>query len=295
MSRQPINWRASKRVACWGMILSLALCGSAQGRLFDVDDVKECVALNIPQGDFAHLSDIEVRDTSGKTRRMQARVQARQAPGQLLLNIRLLSPGNLAGTTALVRERSKKRDDIRLYIPALERTRYISDAMSTTKLFDTDFSYADIKQLYGQFVDGDTHYLGIEQWEGRPVHILQLSASETEALPYERLITRIDTESCVILAMDFLDSEGQAQRQLRTEAKSIQTIDIYQVPTRYRMTDLQHGSSTQIDIHQVKIDSKLPAWAFNSDQFYLDAPIQTQEPSPPEEALGDTEQSSDGP
>lgn len=236
---------------------------------YSVQDVIDCVSLNNPDSSFRQIADIVIRDESGKSRRMQARFLGHRERGGLLLNIRLLSPGNMAGTAVLVRERERLPDDIRLYLPALARTRYISDAMSDTKLFDTDFSYADIKKIYGAFVDSPTLYRGIEKWEGRNVHKLQVMPSERGTQPYNSLVTFVDTDTCVVVGVDFLDSEDEAQRKLRADVNSLVSISSRHLAKRYTMSDLLRGSTTTISLRNIKLDEKVPAEAFEPGSFYL--------------------------
>jgi hypothetical protein len=251
-------------------VAGLALCLSsfAAQALFDADDVLDCAALNAPDSSFSETTDIEVKDNSGKHRKMQARVLGQRNDTELLLNLRLTSPGNMAGTTVLVRERAKQNDDIRLYLPAMQRTRYISDAMSTTKLFDTDFSYADFKQLYGAFTDGTIEYQGIEKWHGRNVHKLRIFPSPETQQPYNSLITRIDTDTCVIMGMDFLDVQDNPQRQLVADETSLTNIDGRHLAQRYTMSDLLKGSSTTLQIKRVAMDEKIPKDAFDPETFF---------------------------
>ena len=273
---QRINYspflKTLRQAAYAGLLITAAslpgMSQAASSKLFDAQDVLNCMALNAPDRNFSQLADIQVRDTSGKQRSMQARILGLQKTGNLLLNIRLTSPGNVAGTAVLVRERMKQVDDIRLYLPALGRTRYISDAMSSTKLFDTDFSYADFKQLYGSFSQGRAEYVNIQKWQGRNVHALRILPNETNNQPYASLLARIDTDSCVIMGIDFLDSENEPQRQLRADPKSLTAIGDRHLAKSYTMSDLLKGSSTTILIKQVDIDTKVPLEAFEPDTFF---------------------------
>ncbi len=249
-------------------LLSTASLAASETGLLNAKDVMECMAMNAPKKSFSELADIVVRDTEGKQRSMRARILGAQQNRNLLLNIRLLSPGNMVGTTVLLRERAKESDDIRLYLPALERSRYISDAMSGTKLFDTDFSYADFKQLHGIFAEGTSTYEGIEKWEGRHIHLLRLLPGDAEKQPYSALLVRVDTETCVIMGMDFLNSEAEPQRLLRADPESLMAIEYRHLAKIYTMSDLLKGSSTTIKIKEIRLDERLPAAAFEPETFF---------------------------
>lgn len=267
-----------------GFLLALvAAAGSfaaPRTSLFGLQDVLDCVALNQPYGDFSQLADIRVRGNSGQQRQMQARILGRRGENSLQLNLRLRSPGDVAGTATLIRERSNKPGDIHLYLPALERIRYISDAMAGTRLFDTDFSYADLKQLYGVFIHGPADYLGIEKWHGRNVHQLRIQPRGNAVQPYTALITRVDTASCVILGMDFLDAELQPQRQMRADPDSIIEIDGYRIAQQYSMRDLAQGSRTTIRLRDMQLGGKIPAFKFSKNAFFRDALEPEPEPEP---------------
>ncbi len=249
-----------------GLMLVLCLGPALAEEPTSATAVTDCAARNAPESTIGHYARFNTTDGSGGSRELLTRLYAMREDEALNLNLRIVEPLNLAGTTYLIREKPDQ-DDMRVYIPALRKVRRVTGNMAATDLWGTSFSYLDIKLLFGAFIDGERELGPDETISGRPTVKLLIRPSDTEGAPFERLAAVIDKETCVILAIDFLDVESQPVKRLTASLDSIQSFDERMLATRYRMDDLLSGVTTDVELSKLEFDEDLGRAVFNTRGF----------------------------
>ena len=228
--------------------------------------VLECARANVPEKTFQQDATFTTSTADGLERKLDVRILGERGEDGLRLNLRVTAPPATAGTTILIRER-EGQDDMRIFLPATGRAQAVTGSMAASKLLGTDFSYQDLKQMFGAMLDGSSSYLGEGEVATRAVQRLQLIPAAEEATPYATVEISFDKQSCVPLLADFRDTEAQSMRQLIADADSLTEQDNRHYATRYKLVDQGSSTQTTVDFTKVVYDDKLPRSAFHPSSF----------------------------
>ena len=230
-------------------------------------EISACVQANSPQSSLSNKVSMQSFDRGGGSRTLQGKIYARENKGSDQLMIAINSPQDLNGVRYLIRE-LKGRDDMQMYLPALNRTRRISGSqMNETALFGTDFSYEDIKQLSGSFAKGSNELLGEVEYEGRQSWKLKLLPTAEEESAYTEIISWVDKETCTILATDFVVGEQGVVKKMTANIDSVKQAGNRWYIGEYRMEDIKAGTHTILQTEQVEFDEKLSPRLFSPQTF----------------------------
>jgi len=232
-----------------------------------LDEVSSCVKANLPETTLSQDVSMQTFDRSGGSRTLEGKLYARREDGKDRLMMAIKAPVDLAGVRYLLREMSS-RDDMQMYLPALDRTRRISGSrMNETALFGTDFSYEDIKQLTGGFAKGAGELLGPETHKGRPVWKLKLNPAAEKESAYSEIISWVDQQSCTVLATDFVVAGQGVVKKLSADIESIQQTGKRWYVGKYRMDDVKAETHTIMVIEDAEFDENLSPRLFNPKTF----------------------------
>ncbi len=227
-----------------------------------------CAAANAPENSFQQVAELTVSMDEVVQRRILATFAGQRGKKGFLLNIGVLEPADLAGTAVLLREQGGDRDDLKLYLPALRRVRTVTGAMAGEDLLGTDFSYRDIKQVYGAYDDAGAELLEAGSWQDRPMHRIKLQPVDEDESPYSQLIIGIDQESCVTLVIEFIGPQQSPVKRLEGDPSSAMQVGERHLLARYTMKDLEKGSETQLLLGEPRFDDKIARSAFHPASFY---------------------------
>lgn len=235
--------------------------GSAQA-------VLDCAAANAPERSFEQVAAMKVFQNEQLQREILATFAGQRARGDFLLNIGVREPADLAGTAVLLRQDESGRDDMKLYLPALRRVRRVTGAMAGQELLGTDFSYHDIRQVYGSFSAEDAELLESQQWQERAMYRVALKPEEGVSDTYQSIIVGIDKQVCTPLVIDFIGEKGATSKRLEGDFDSLLQVGERHLLARYTMRNLSKGSRTELDLGSPQFDERVSRSAFNPNTFY---------------------------
>lgn len=238
-------------------------------QLTSAEAILNCAANNAPAKSFRQAAELRVLDNGRLARRIQARFAGLGGDKGFRLNIGVTEPVDVAGTAVLLRQRPDRKDDLRLYLPSLRRSRQLSGNMAAQGVLGTDFSYADIMQVYGAFSRRQAEVLEPQPWRERAAYRLELEplADDAGPAPYRRLRLAIDQETCVTLLVEFYDQNDVLSKRLEGDWASVIQLKQRHLLLRYLMSDLQVASQTQLLLGLPVIDEAIARTAFNPNTF----------------------------
>ena len=184
--------------------------------------------------------------------------------------IRLLDPPEVAGMSALVRERETgsvlaegaRGTEIFLYLPELRRVRRVSVHQATASLFGTAFSYADFDRVQGHAMASHVRSRGSVRHEGRRAYRVEAEPPAADALPYTKISSWIDAETCLPLRVEYYDSTGALAKVLVARPKDFERVNGIWIARSITMHSLADGVESRLDIESIEIDQALPEKAF---------------------------------
>lgn len=139
----------------------------------------------------------------------------------------------------------------------------------TQKLWGSDFTFADIKQIQGLLLDGDVKRMADTQIEGRKVYLLE-TATDMQQTGYSLVRSYVDQQSCVLLKTELFSDGDSPHKVLEADVSTLLEIDPWWLIQNYRMTDTRSGTHTDLSLSDIFIQERLPEAMFTPEGFYID-------------------------
>lgn len=252
----------------WLYAALIAVAGTAQA-----DDatqkVLDCMRANVPPS--LQIKEVELTsvDRAGTERLLKGKVYATRSDGLIRALLRISRPRDLDGASYLMREGGAgKKDEIFLYLPAIQRVRKISGQSIDGALLGTDFSYNDMKQLQAAFGDARVSLDKSSTIGDRPVDVLRLLPAAGSPARYSRVLIHVDRRSCVALKAEFFEG-NTLRKELGAAAENLQRADGYWYLSDLVMRDVKEGTRTRLKVTGVSGTSdELPTRLFDPISFH---------------------------
>ena len=231
-------------------------------------EIRACARENFPTTTSIQSLVMTAYDRSGGSRALKAKMHWRlDKNGYSNVMIKVDSPRDLSGSSYLVLERETK-DDMFMYLPAVNRVRRIVGNMKSDPLWGTDLSYEDIKQLQGVALAGTLSRLDDAEVGSRKTYVIQTVYEEGADSAYSRVVTNIDQVTCMPLMVDFYDLDDIAVKQLTVNPETM-TEDGGKWQIRDAdMQNLHQKTHTEIKVEDIQTDAEISSRVFNSQSFY---------------------------
>ena len=136
----------------------------------------------------------------------------------------------------------------------MPEVRQIRGAPGASSMFGTDFSYEDVERLYGFDLPSETHKLGSSETpvEGRPFWLLETTPDQ-ETSSYERIVSLIDEQTCVLLRAEMFESGFTPRKILTSNPDSVTREGSTWVARDIMIRDLRDGTQTRPVIDDVDL------------------------------------------
>ena len=246
--------------------LALALCAaiavtassSARAGTSPLDEAVSCLQRNAPKSTLSFRAEFTKFDRVGGSRSSRASVQGKKLADSLRrVVLRFDRPPDVRGTAMLMIENSDGPNDFYVWSPGERRVRRVL-GRSNSGLFGTDFSYDDFENWRSFQKHGHSERLPDAVVADRPVYVLESEAAEGEESSYERVVTSIDQESCVVLKVDSYEPGAKLRKVLRADPMKVQKIGALAFAGALELEDVIDGTRTRVMIDQVKLDAQIP-------------------------------------
>lgn len=170
-------------------------------------------------------------------------------------------PASVAGTRFLTIENSGREDDHWIFLPALGRIRRIAASEGSGSFMGTDFSYDDISSTERD-VDEDTHsLLGEETLDGEACWKIE-SVPKDSSYQYSKMISWIQKDNYISRKIELYDQDGELVKIL--EQSAFADIQGRITPRQTRMTSVNEGTNTVIQVEIMKYDDPIPSGVFTT-------------------------------
>ncbi len=187
-----------------------------------------------------------------------ARKQLSDGPRTLIV---LLEPEGLQNNALLIGHRGDGEATMWLSAPAPQRVCGITPVDAYERFLRTDFTYSDLglaprRSAY--------RFLGVEQRNG--VHAYKLEEAPQDQGYYSRILTWVTTDSLLPLRREYYDRAGQLWK---TEVfEQVTVIDGVPTPLQVRMHDRQQGTTTELQVSEIRFDVDLPDALFQPQRLH---------------------------
>jgi hypothetical protein len=244
----------------------LLVAGTANANDAATDKVLECMRGNIPKVMRIQEFELNAVDPAGGSRLLRGRLFAVRENDLVRAMVKIKAPADLNNAAYLVRE-GKERDDMFIYLPALNRVRRIMGGSADSPLFGTDLSYNDIKQVQNAFSGGPVKMEKADTVDSRPADVLLMTPSAAAQSNYTQIRAWVDQKTCVALKVEFYEG-ANIRKRLTAPAKSLKQAGSNWYVSEALMEDLRSKSHTTLKITGLSNVDKLSDRYFNTTSFY---------------------------
>lgn len=244
----------------------LLVAGTASANDAATDKVLECMRGNIPKVMRIQEFELNAVDPAGGSRLLRGRLFAVRENDLVRAMVKIKAPADLNNAAYLVRE-GKERDDMFIYLPALNRVRRIMGGSADSPLFGTDLSYNDIKQVQNAFSGGPVKMEKADTVDSRPADVLLMTPSAAAQSNYTQIRAWVDQKTCVALKVEFYEG-ANIRKRLTAPAKSLKQAGSNWYVSEALMEDLRSKSHTTLKITGLSNVDKLSDRYFNTSSFY---------------------------
>ncbi len=245
------------------LLLAPAGTGAAPAALETPEEIRACMARNLPERTTQQTLELESRDRAGAARTLGVRLfWKRSVSGQPRVLLRVDSPPDLKGAGYVLIERDGA-EEMFTYLPSVQKVRRITSKMASSQLWGTDFSYEDVKQLQGIVRHGASERLPDVDLDGRSVRVLALTPAADAVSAYRRIVWHVDPETCVALRTDFFEAGEAPRKVLRSDPASLAKEGDRWLAHELVMSDDRTGTTTRLKVLRVQNDVELSDSLFN--------------------------------
>lgn len=253
------------------ILIAMLMLGTAGSASADAatDKISECMRANIPQSLLIKELQLNAYDRTGAERIMRGKLFAIRENGLVRAMLRIEAPSDLRGASYLVREsRDTSKDEMYVYLPALNRARRITGGSQDNPLFGTDISYSDVKQLNSAFTGGEVKLEKSDIVEKRPVHVMALKPDPAQMSRFELIRTWVDQKTCVALKAEFFEV-GTLRKRYTAPAASLKQSGPHWFATEGTMEDLGQKTRTRLTVTGISSGTDLADRYFNARTFHI--------------------------
>lgn len=236
-------------------------------QMMTVSDIQACARRNLVDRGALRDLDVTATDREGKVHGLKMKLYWKPAKnGDARLNLRLVEPLPLRGSSYLLLQNGSN-EEVYFYLPGADRSLRITGQNMSEPLWNTDFSYGEIKQVLGLLAAGETRRIGDGTVAGRPTYVLETSMAMEET-GYSRSRSFVDQVSCVVLKSEFFGKGEQPRKLMEADVSTLLATEDYNLVLGYTMRDLQQGSRTQIALSDFSLQERLPERLFEPKRFF---------------------------
>jgi len=231
-----------------------------------VDEVQRCIERNLPEHSSRQSVVFEQRDRVGNERRFEAEVWwKRDAEGRSRLLARVEAPPDLRGTAFLMIEK-QDRPEMFSYLPELGRVRRV-DSRSASGFLGTDLSYEDIEELRALAPRARVERLPDSTLADRPVHVLSSTPEAGSPSAYQRIVSQVDRETCVVLHTSFQGSGDKVLKELIVDFSDVEKQGPRWLPRKVRFRNLAKDSETRLTLAKLELEPEIADRLFTQGEL----------------------------
>jgi len=235
-----------------------------------IDDIRACMKVNVYDRGSLRNFQIKAVDTEGKSNTVKVKVfwKPGKNNNETRITLQVIQPETLAGTAYLLTKSTDMEEQLYLYLSAIRRVKSVVGSQMTQKLFGSDFTFADIKQVQGIILDGHVRRLADQQISGRPVYVLETETNKKQT-GYRKVRSYVDHQSCVLFKTELFSEGDTPHKVMEADVSTLLEIDPWWLILSYKMTDHLAGIYTDLALSEYYIHERLPESLFTPEGFYV--------------------------
>jgi hypothetical protein len=247
-------------------VLFLSVCVLAAGvtSAGSLDEVRSCLAANLPRSSSEIWLKLQSRGRAGRTSTHEVRVYWRRSEeGDSQTLLCMTSPRDLRGLAYLIHE-GPSGQAVWAYLPDEERTVRLNarSAAGRAHISRTAISYEDLRYLPLNLAAAQSRAAADEKLGDREVAVVELGLPPKSESRYARILARVDRETCVPLEIEFWEPGEKQTKTLRADPDTIRDEGGARLAHALIVEDRSREVQTEVTIEKVEMDPELPERIF---------------------------------
>jgi hypothetical protein len=242
------------------MFVALALAAAAprvRAEALDMAPARACLEQNTPKTTLSFRAEFVKVDRLGGERKSRASVIGKKLDdGLRRVVLRFDRPPEVRGTAMLMIEGANAPSDFYVWTPDERRVRRIA-GRSNSGLFGTDFSYDDFENWRTFQKHGHAERLPDATVGERAVYVIESAPAAGEESSYEKVVTSVDKETCVVLKVDSFEPGGRLRKILRADPAKVQRVGAFSIAGALELEDVVDQTRTRVKLDEVKLDAPI--------------------------------------
>jgi hypothetical protein len=242
------------------LIVTACLTLSGSTSAASLEELRECLAANVPKRSSALTVRLQSRDRAGREYAHEARIYWKKSPeGFSRTLVCMTSPRDVRGLAYVAHEHDSEHT-LWVYLPEEGRTVRINprEAVSRGRIARTAISYEDIRYLPLNMSEAEVEETRDSVVGGRRLSMVRLALPRGTGSLYDRVISFVDPETCVPLRIEFQGAGGKAHKVATADPDSLEHVQTTWLARSTRIEDLRREVVTSLVVEKIEIDEDLP-------------------------------------
>ena len=221
-------------------------------------EVRACIDSNVPKATAEQIVEFTSVDRVGGERVSRAKVIAkRMDDGLRRVLLRFSKPSEVRGSSLLVIETVSGANDMFLYTPEIRKVKRVTASAAAGTLFGTDFSYEDFERWQLMNKPGNQTRLPDAVLSGRPVYVLETRPEADTGSSYDRVVSFVDKETCVVLKTESYERGDRLRKVLTASPDAILEQHGVYIAGEITMLDVRDETHTAVIVEDLVVDREI--------------------------------------
>ena len=204
-----------------------------------------------------------LKDKAGNEEKRQLLEYGKEADGKTYAVMDFKGPASIKDTRFLQITNDKGPDEKFIYLPSLKSVRRVNSSEGSKSFMGTDATYDDLSTRQ---MDEDEHeYVRDESFKVESgvtfdCHVVKNTPFDKKNSQYSYRMVWVDKETMYPIHTEMYDKNGKLLKVL--EVLKIENIGGYNIPMVDKLTNVQSGHSTTLNILKVLVDQPIPDRVF---------------------------------
>lgn len=241
-----------------GVTALLFLTGARSASAATLEEIETCVAANIPEKSLRQSQTLSVADRKGSERSLEIDYEWKRFPEDRSKAVmRVTSPPDMRGTAVLLIQNKDRGNDAFSYLPEIGKTRRLNSRSLSSTVFGSDFSYEDIQYLQSLVDGSDQKLLADSRVNERPVYAVESRSQTGKDSSYDRIVTYIDAERCVLVRAEMYGSGDRLRKTMTASPAKVVARGKAWEATEIRADNLLQGTHSVLRIEESERDAPI--------------------------------------
>jgi hypothetical protein len=249
------------------LAVTVVAVAAAAADLETAEQIEACHRQSFPDDSSVQTISMNAKDRIGAVTTSKATIRwKRFDDGLSRVMMRFFKPPDLRGAGLLMIE-NESRNDMFIYLPELGRVKRITSRMTSASMFGTDFSYEEFERLQGIARSAPSTRQEDADVDGRSAYVLDVRPTSDSDSAYERIVTFIDKQTCILLRSEFYERGDGARKILTAETSTLSQEGDVWLAREYLMRDLRDETETKMIVEEVAVGVEIRQKVFSQREL----------------------------